>query len=206
MALHLPPKAPSDIREYRWTPKEGDCPSGSAVTVSTGTATIADELDGEAVLITVTGGATGVTQVLAASATVGDETITETIYIPILATNQQVVYTGQDFATFALRKIVGNGETPDAAETLDALERLTDWLAAMSGQGADLGVPLPVTTATQFYISDSFAQAVKFNLRLLCHEHYGEALSGFDAEMARRGVQLVKSALLPNERRAAEYY
>lgn len=206
MAVHFPPKAPSDVREYRWTPKPGDCPSDSTVTVSTGTATITDELDGEDVLITVTGGSAGVVQILAASATVGDETITETIYIPVLATGQRTVYTGQDIAGFALRKIVGNGATAEATEQADCLERLTDMLAAWSNQGANLGADLPVVGATSFYIADAYAQAVKYNLRLLTHEHYEQPLTAFDAEMARRGLQLIKSDLLPRDRAPAVYY
>lgn len=207
MALQWPPKAPTDIVERTWTPKQGESVSSRTITVSTGTATITSQIQGEDIVVTVTGGAADVTQILAASAVVGNgETITETIYIPVLATANDFAYTGQDICDFALRKVVGNGETAEADELEDALERLSDMLAAWKGQGADLGVVLPVTNATVFYIRDDFAQGVKFNLRALTHEHYGEPLSGFDESQARRGLQLIKSALLSKEREGASYY
>lgn len=208
MALHLPPKAPSDVREYRWKPKEGDCPSGSTVTVSTGTATVADDLEGEYVLITVTGGAAGVTQILAASATVGEETITETIYIPVLATAKALAITGQDIISDVLDLVVGLDDTPTASETALALKKLSDMLASWAEQGANMGVPLPITTSTVFLCPDGEIEAIKSNLylRVMPRFQRGWMPTPEETMAARRGLQQIKSARLPEERAPSVYY
>jgi hypothetical protein len=207
MAQHWTAKAPSDVVERTWTPKEGEGVSSRTLTVSTGTATLSSEIQGEDILVTVTGGASDVTQIIAASAVLGNgETITETIYIPVIATANDFAYTGQDICDFALRKITGNGVTADASELDDALERLSDMLAAWKGQGADLGVVLPVVNATVFYISDEFASAIKHNLILELADLYEYAPSARVIDNARRGLQQVKTAKLSKEREGASYY
>jgi len=207
MALHWLPKAPSDVREYTWIPKAGESVSSKTLTVATGSATITSAIEGEGVVVTVTGGASDVTQVIAASAVLGNgETITETIYLPVRTTPNDQAYTGQDFASFALRKVIGNGNDPTGAELDDALERLSHMLAAWAGQGANLGVVLPVLGPTVFYVSDAFASAIKSNLILELAGLYDAEPSPRDIVNAQRGLQQIKSALLSKEREGVAYY
>lgn len=207
MSLHWPAKAPGDTREYRWA--LGDAVASVSVTV-TGTATATAKPDGQDALITVAGGALGVVQVLALAATLSSgEIVTQTAYVPILATAQSFAYTGRSIAEFALRKVVGIGETPDADQMADALERLSDMLAAWKGQGADIGVALPVGASDTLPISDAFASAVKYNLLLACIGLYGAneyQPSPFEVEAARRGLQQVKMTLLTGDRTLAAYF
>lgn len=209
MALHWSAKAPGDVVERVWTPKEREEVSSRTITVSTGNATITSRIDGDEVIVTVTGGTANVTQVLAASAVLNGsgETITETIYIPVIATANDFAYTGQDFINYALRKVFGAGRVPAARNADDALERLSDMLAAWKGQGADLGVVLPVATDTTFYVSDAFALAIKNNLIIECADLYpGYEPSPRVVSNAMRGLQQIKSALLSDDRAPVCYF
>lgn len=207
MSVHWERKAPSDIVERVWTPKEGEAVSSRTLAVSVGSATLTSEIQGDSLVVTVTGGVNGVTQVVAASAVLGNgETITATIYIPVTVSANALAQTGQDIARFALRKITGNDSDPEATEVDDALERLTDMLAAWSGQGADLGIPLPITTATVFYCSDAHISAIKNNLVLQVADLYDFEPSAIVAMNAQRGLQQIKTALLSKERGTEVYY
>lgn len=207
MAIHWQAKAPSDVVERTWTPKAGESVSSATLSVDTGTATIEYERRGENVVVTVTGGAADATQILTASAVLGNgETITETIYLPVLPSANEFTYTARDIVGFVLRKVTGNGSDPDATELSDALERLSDMLAAWKGQGADLGVVLPVTANTVLYISDAFASAVKHNLILEVADLYGYEPGPRVVMNARAGLQQIKTAKLPKEREGASFY
>lgn len=209
MALQWSPKAAADVVERVWTPKAGESVSSKTVTVSTGTATITSAIQGEDVVVTVTGGTADITQILAASAVLGNgETITETIYLPVLATPNDLAYTGQDIVSDVLELVVGIGGTTDASEQDLGLRKMTDMLASWRSQGADLGVVLPVTSSTVFYISDAFAEGVKANLylRVMPKFQQGWMPTPDERDAARRGLQLIKSALLPKEREGASYF
>lgn len=210
MAVNWSAKAPGSVFRYTWVPDlaDGDSISAATLTVSAGDAVIDSyEEDGEGVTAYLSGGTAGTTTVIAGSVVTSDgETLTETIYLPILTSALTLGYTGQDIAEFALRKVAGNGVTPDASETADALERLSDMLASWAGRGADLGVALPVTSSTTLYISDAHASAVKNNLILQLADLYDYQPSPVVIENARRGLQQVKTSLLPSDREGAEFY
>lgn len=209
MALQWHPKAASDVAERIWTPKAGECPASCELTVSTGSATLTTELQGEDVVALVTGGTAGITQIIAASAVLGNgETITETIYLPVLQTGNALAKTGQDITSSVLRPIVGVGNLPDSAETDLALEHLNEMLAAWARQGADMGVPLPVTTSTVFYCPDAEIAAIKANLTLRVRPEFldGWMPTPLQVNAANRGLQLVKTARLPDERAPDVYY
>lgn len=206
MSVHLAPKAPSDIADRDWTPKEGEGVASASFSVSTGTATVEHEVQGEIVVLTITGGAAGVTQVIAATAVLSNgETITETIYIPVLASANALAQTGQDIATFALRKVFGRRQPTSTAQD-DALERLTDMLAAWTSQGADLGIPLPVTNTTDFYCADAHISAIKNNLIIALVDLYEFTPSPFVAQMARSGLALIKTDMLARDRGKDVYF
>lgn len=206
MSVHLAAKAPSDIAERIWTPKPGEGVSSASFTVSTGTATVSSNVEGESVAITITGGAAGVTQTIAASAIMANgETITQTIYVPVIASTNAQAVTGQDIAAFALRKVFGRRPVTAEAQS-DALERLTDMLAMWSQQGADLGVPLPIINATVFYCADAHISAIKNNLILALVDRYGFEPSPFVIRAAVTGLGAIKNALRSREPVRAEYF
>jgi hypothetical protein len=47
---------------------------------------------------------------------------------------------------------------------------------------------------------------VKFGLRVACHDHYDVPVSVYDAGEARRGLQRIKTQLLPEERAGVDYF
>lgn len=208
MALTLAPKPVGATYRYTWTVPiiAGDTISSVTLTVSAGTATLGTyEIIGSDVVFFVSGGTVGAYTTISASAVTTDgETLTETIYIPVVATSARGD-TARDICNFALRKIIGNGEEADADELDDALERLNDVLDFWALQGADIGVPTPVTAATVFNVPNGFLSAVKSNLQVALYNHYGEPVPPEVLFNARAGLQQVKTILLSGER-TAEYY
>lgn len=208
MALQWSPKAASDVAERVWTPKAGEAVTSKTITVSTGTATVTSTIWGDQVVVLVTGGTAGVTQVIAASAVVDDETITETIYIPVIATTNALARTGQDIAADVMELVIGIGQTPEAGEAEFALRKLTEMLASWAVQGADMGIPLPVTTATVFYCPDAEIMAIKANLfnEIMPWFRTGWEPTPMQAKKARTGLSQIKTVRLPEERTPASDY
>lgn len=208
MAQNWAAKAPTEIVERRWTvPVDDDDGLASFARSPTGVTIDAYEVQGNDAVLTLSAGVADVTATVVLTATTSrGRVLVETFYLPILATANDFAYTGQDIASFALRKVIGNGATADATELADALERLSDMLARWKGQGADLGVVLPVLGATVLYVSDTFATAIKNNLILELADLYGFEPSPRVVDNARRGLQQIKSTLLPKEREAVVYY
>lgn len=207
MALTWTAKAPGDVYRYTWTPALADGDSLASYTVSATGATIDSQtIDGDSVVLFVSGGSAGTTASFAFSGVTSDgETLTETIYLPIVASTA----TGPTAATicaFALRKITGIGETPDAAQEADALERLNDMLQAWKATGADVGATFPLLTSTTLKLPDSYLSAIKHNLVLQLADLYGAEISPVTAQNARLGLQLIKQANLPETRAGADYY
>lgn len=203
MGLYWAAKAPGDVREYTWALPGA---SSAAFTVSTGTATVSHELTCDGVLLTVTGGSAGVTQIIAATATVGDETITQTIYIPVVTTLSKLGYTARDICADTLEMIAGIGEDADAAEHALALRKLNDMLGAWAEEGADLGMDLPLVATDTLVVNDAFAQAIKANLYLYVVPKFGEQVSPLDVRAATAGLQRIKQNLMPARRSGSEYY
>lgn len=200
MALQLDAKVPSAVIRYSWVPPvvDGDSLSTATLAVSSGTAVIDSyEVESGEVLAFISGGAAGETTVITASAVTSDgETLTETIYLPIRASTVGFTYTARDVCNFALRKVVGNGNDPEASEADDALERLNDMLAMWRIDGLDVGVAEVMTLGDTLAIPDEYISALKFNLRIACHDHYDAPITPHDAEMADRSKRLIANRLL----------
>lgn len=210
MALTFAAKPAGAVYRYTWSVPvaDGDSVASATLTVSSGTATIVSyDFDGNDVSAFISGGTAGAYTVIAASAETNDgETIVETIYLPVITPDSQLANTGLDVVNFALRKVAGIGESPDADELEDGLERLSDMLAAWNDQGAGLGVPLPVASDTVLYVSDSALLAIKNNLILELADLYEFEPSPRVVQNAARGLQQIKMGNLPADRGAAVYY
>lgn len=208
MALIWAAKAPGDVYRYTWSPPiaSGDGLASFALSVS-GCTIDSEQMEGDFVVAFVSGGTGGQTATITATAESNEgECFTETIYLPIVASAAQIACTARDYCDFALRKIVGNGVEADAIELSDALERLNGIVAKWRAGGADIGVPFPLTANSVIYCPDWAVDALRFNLRVSCHDHYDAPITPFDVSEARRGLQLVKHKCLPVEREGAEYF
>jgi hypothetical protein len=207
MALTWTAKPVGAVYRYTWTPPlaEGDTLDSYTVT-ETGAVIDSEEQLENSVALFISGGTAGDTASFVFSGVSKDgETLTETVYLPIVD-QASIGTTGEDIARYALRKIVGIGETPAAEYVEDAIERLNDMLRVWTDTGANVGNTFPVTTATVFNIRDTFLAAIKANLLVNLCEHYGEPITGKSASDAIRGLQLVKMANLSDDREGAEYY
>lgn len=204
MAISWAAKAPTAVREYTWTPDPAKAINTATPVVTTGTATIASEITGADIILTVTGGTAGVTQVFTVTASDGQETFVETFYLPIEASTNRLGNTARDVCIFALRKVTGVNREPSAAMLSDALERMNDFLAFAKVKGADFGLPLPVLEATELLFDDSYLSALKFNLRNAVHEFYGVPLTAQNIMEARSGLSAVMNSHIP--RREVEYF
>lgn len=207
MAISWTAKAPGDIYRYTWTPAlaEGDSLASYTVTES-GAVVDSDERDGDSVIVFVSGGTAGTIASFAFTAVSSDgESLTETVYLPITATTAAGT-TARDICLYALRKVSGVAEEPDADELADALERLNDMLRTWKAIGADVGVTFPILDATVFNIRDSFIAPIKANLLVEVSEIYGTPLTGKTASDAIRGMQHVKTMNLPDTRSGEDYF
>lgn len=204
MAISWAAKAPTAVREYTWTPDPAKGINSATPVVTTGTATITADITGADIILTVTGGADGVTQVFTVTASDGEETFVETFYLPIEASTNRLGNTARDVCIFALRKVTGVNREPSAAMLSDALERMNDFLAFSKVKGADFGLPLPVLEATELLLDDSYLSALKFNLRNAVHEVYGVPLSAQNIMEARSGLSAVMNSHIA--RREVEYF
>lgn len=210
MALKLAPKGPGGTIRYSWEPPilSDDALQSATLTVTSGTVAIDSySIAGDVVSFFASGGADGETTVISASAvTAQGETLTETLYIPVLAKAFALSNTVRDVCNFALRPIAGLGATPTADELADAQEHLDDMLAEWNETGADLGVKLPTTASDTLLVSDAALSAIKHNLRVRLSETYGQPVTQQTYMAAMRGIQQVKTFLLPDERDGVEYY
>lgn len=207
MALTWTAKAPGAVYRYSWTPALADGDGLASYTVSASGATIDSEaLDGEAVVLFVSGGtaATTATFTFTAVSDQGEE-FSEKVYLPIVAPDATGM-TVRDVCEFALRKVYGKDETPEASALSDARERLDDMLRAWGWTGADVGASFPLADASVLYVRPEFQQAIKANLILEIADLYDLPISIKTAQNALRGMQLIKSANLSDDRPGPVYY
>lgn len=192
-------KTPGETRRYRWEPALRRYEAFSAVTsaVDSGTVTISsaemEAVDGaRGVTVLVAGGSAGETARISLDLTTSEgRTLTGVFQVPVRAEAAILGNTGRDIVSFAIRKIVGNGESAEAPELDDALERLNAMLMLWRISGMDIGVSGLIEAGTVLSIPDEYLTAVKYSLREDLHEYYGAPLSARDlqtAEMARRAV------------------
>lgn len=189
-------KGPTETVERRWpAPVASDDNIASVSAVGTGVTVSAVDYDPVGAIVTLSGGAASTTATVVVTVVTHDgETFANTFLIGIRAGAQQANPTAQDVVAFALRKITGMGETPDADQASDALERLNDMLAMWRIDGADMGLPVLALSST-LAVPDEFIPAIKFNLRVNCHSAYGDDISPFDFQMADASKRLVVNRL-----------
>jgi hypothetical protein len=207
MAIYWSAKTPTQVIRYNWLPDlaAGDTLLSAAIT-PTGATVDLSSFEQESVSVLVSGGTAGETAIFAVSATTAEgETLTETIYLPIIASAAQIAQTAREYVNFALRRVVGLGETPSADELSDALERLNALVAEMRGVGADIGAPFPIAAETVIYCPDYAVSALRYGLLVDCLGAYGEQPTALDVMKARQGMALVRNMNVPEDRKA-EYF
>ena len=203
MAQNLWPKAAADVAIRRVPVADGvSSVSTSATGITVDSAAIED---GELVL-TLSAGTAGTTGLIVATFTTDEgETLEQTYYIPIVATAATGM-TVRDACYYALRKIYGKDETPDASAMSDAVERLSDMLRQWTATGADVGATFPLEESTVIYCPPQFQSAIKYNLMVQVAELYDLPITPAIAVNAVRGLQLIKTANLSDTREKVVYF
>jgi len=197
MAYHLAPKAPTAIVERRWTvPVDLDDGPASVVLAASGVTVDANSFEGDELVLTFSGGTAATSGYVTATVTTSQGRVhVETLYIPIVVSTA-VGTTARDICLFALRKVAGVGDEPDADELSDAMERLNDMLARWVGEGADTGATYPLAEATVLSLPNAYLSAIKANLLLECADLYANVPGAVDVRNARTGLQAIKQANL----------
>lgn len=198
MAIYWTAKPVDAVYRYTWTPPvaDGDAVSSFDVVSSTGATIDGSELVGDDVVLFISGGVVGTAAVFELIAYTDDgEELPETIYLPIKDGGAVSGQTARDVCDFALRKIVGDGETASATQLGIALELLNDTLALWRIDGLDLGLGI-LAANDDVVLPDEYTTALKYNLRLACHAHYGADLGPFDVNMADTSKRLIGNRLL----------
>ncbi len=208
MAQSWGTKAPTAIVERVWTVPVGPDDALSSVTVVAVNVTAdSNRIDGNDAYVTLSGGTAGNSATVTITATTADGLIhVETFYFDIVASTAQLGTTVRDVCLFALRKVAGIGDEPDADELSDAVERLGDMIALWSAQGAAMGIDLPLAEADTLGVSDAHIFALKYNLMVALSDLYGFELSPFSVDYARRGLAQIKNDLVPDNRGRAVYF
>lgn len=201
-------KSPTAIVERTWAVPTADNDSLATFTASpTGVIIDAEESNGDIITLTLSGGSQATTPTVEFTATTTNGlVITKTFYQPIRIDGFRNTPTARAVCEYALRKVVGNGADADAVELDDALERLENMLSDWAGEGADLEVVLPVVANNTLSIPEWSVGAVKDCLTARVHDFYEIPQTPDVAMSARRGLQRVKSRLLPDEREGVEFY
>lgn len=204
MPIQWKAKAAGEIVNRDWVIPVDDGDSVQSFTASAVGATIvASERSGNVVTLTISAGTNGATAIftLDATTTKGLQ-IDETAYLPIRQTPNAFAYTVRNIVDYALRPIVGIGETAESDEAEDARETFDDMLAELFESGGDIGVKLPTDLNDTLYVSDAHISALKNGLRVRILEQYGQPISQSAYMAAQRGLQQVKMSLLPDERKS----
>lgn len=194
MADYLAAIGPAETVERRWLAPVATGDSAQSVALVAVGVTATAEIDGDAVVLTLSAGTLGTAHIDVTVTTSAGSILVERLYIPVVANTSGV--TVQDIVAFALRKVTGSGETPDADQAADALERLADMLEEWRVTGADVGAPRPLTLSTTIYSPHSHISAIKHNLIVRLSDLYGSDITPSVATAAVRGLQLVKTANL----------
>lgn len=208
MAVHLSAKPSGATQLYSWKPDlaEGDGIASFDLTGNT-VGVVASEQQGDEIAFYVSGGTGGNVYTIDAEVeTSNGESLRETLYIPVYGPGVSFTDTAQEVINFALKPITGLTDSAETEEVTDALEWLNGMIAMWQGQGADVGLALPLTLASPIYCSDAHLLAIKTNLRVLVAEQYGRQVAPTTAIAALRGLQQIKMANLPQEPGTVDYY
>jgi len=190
-------KAAGDVVVRRWPVPVPDGDSLSSVSTSASGVTVdSDETDRNDAVVTLSAGTAGATaSVTITASTTNGLSLSETFLLPIRATAAQITTTARDVVYFAMRKITGNGNDPEASEADDALERLNDMVALWRIDGLDFGLPVPLSLGDTLSLPDEYLAALKFNLRVSCHDHYDAPITQYDGMMAAETKRLIANRL-----------
>lgn len=205
MALVWPSKAPSDVKRYTWDVplRDGDSVSSFSASPTNAVIDASEERDGQVILF-ISGGTAGTTASFLLSAQTSEgEGLTDTAYLPIVASTGSTA-TAADIIEYALRTIVGMGESAETVETADVLEQLNDMLAEWGLSGADIGCTFPLLEATEINVPLAWVSAIKENLKARIAGGYGYEVSPSTQMKANVGLQVIKMSLL--EREPAVYF
>lgn len=206
MADFLASKAPTEIVQRRWSvPVDRDDGAQSAAVTGTGVTVVSDSLEGDDLVLTLSGGLAASTGSIAVTVTTSrGRLLAETLYIPVVETGSSAA-TALDIITFALRKVFGLDETPDASAASHALECLSDMLRVWRASGADVGATFPIETTTVLHMPESYLSAVKNNLIVEASELFDREVTPTVARNAARGLQHIKQANLSGPRDAVYF-
>lgn len=204
MSEVLAAKQPAEVVERRFTP-ETIYSLQSVATTATGVTVDSAKIDGDDVVLTLSAGTAGQTGTVVLTVTTSNETVEETLVVPIIASAAQIANTAREFCTFALREIAGIGKTAKAKELDDALAILEALIARWRESGADIGAAMPITADTVIYCPDWAVAGLRYNLLVEVAPPYGVEPTASEYMEARRGLQLVKHKGLPAVREG-EYF
>lgn len=208
MAQHWASKTPSEVVERYWNPTLADGDSVDSFTaLVTGATLDSSELTEDGVRLVISAGTLDATATAELTVTTSRGLVlAETFYLPIRSSDNAFAQTVGDVVAYALRPVVGVGETATASEQDDAIEVLGDMMAEWAASGAQVGMRLPPVASDVIYSLDSHISAIKSNLRVRVCDFYGVPVTASDARAAQRGIQRVKAAMLPDSREGVDYY
>lgn len=207
MAEFLAAKTSAEVVQRRWTvPCDSDDGAQSVATSASGVTVDEDSLEGNDVVLTLSAGAAAATGAITVTVTTSrGRTLIETLYIPIVQSAAQIAATARDYCSFALRKIVGIGETPSADEMDHAIDCLNALVATWREGGADIGAAFPIDENTIIYCPDWSVSALRYNLMQAVCPLFGAEMAPQDVLAARSGLALIKQRNVPDDR-PADYY
>lgn len=191
-----PAKSPTEAKDYTWLPPiaREDALATVAVAVASGTVTATAEIvANHKAVVTVSGGAAGEEARLTVTAVSdGGETLVGSFLVPVRAVSPAYTHTARDICSAALRKIVGLGRTPRAAELEYALESLNDMLAAWRLEGIDCGIAGQLAAYDALTVPEEYLAAIKHGLTVWLADQFGRELTPGLVMLARE----TKRALL----------
>ena len=207
MAAFLASKVAAEVVQRSYVvPVDKDDNAASVSFNATGITVDSSEFENNELLMTLSGGTAGQTAVIVVTVTTDEgRVLIETFYLPIIESAAQIADTARAYVNYALRKIVGIGETPSADELEDALQRLQALVASWRAQGADIGSAFPIEADTVIYCPDWAVSALRYNLLMDVYGLYGEQPTQMDVMKAMRGAALVKNMNVPDERSATYF-
>lgn len=207
MATYLAGKGAAEVVQRRWLVPVDSDDGPSGVSLSASGVTVDDNaFEGDELVLTLSAGSAGTTGTITATVTTSrGRTLVETIYIPVIAPGA-AADTANEIISFALRKVTGIADTPDAEQARDALERLSDMIEEWRAAGADIGATRPLSTSTVIYAPQSYMSAIKNNLILRLIDIYPNyEPSPLLMRQAMAGLAAIKQANLSDARKDAYY-
>lgn len=207
MADFLAAKVPTEVVRREWAiPVDSDDGPESVALSASGVTVDGSDFEGNTLVLTLSAGTAAATGSITVTVTTSQgRTLVETLYIPVIASTAITADTARDYVDFALRKIVGIGESAEADELAHALECLNGLIARWRAGGADIGSAYPLEASTVIYCPEWAVSALRYNLLVECFNLFGAEPTALEYDMARRGLQLIKHKNLPDVR-PVEFY